>query len=123
MRRRLVQQEQRRILRDERREREAPPFAAGERSRIAPVEAGESEGRQRRARPLDIGGRFPLPAREMRMPTDERGLEHGGGEVVDAVLRQETADPRALARAECGERLAVVSDLARSRVPEARRGR
>ena len=76
MRRRLVQQQQRRILREERGQREAPPLAPGQRARVARVEAGETECRERVRARVDIRRRFPLPAREVRMAADERGLQH-----------------------------------------------
>ena len=40
----------------------------------------EADRRERGARELDVLAGFPPPAREVRMPSDERGLEHGGRE-------------------------------------------
>jgi hypothetical protein len=95
MRRRLVEEKKPGILCHERCECEAPPFAAGQRSRIARVETCEPECCERRARALDVGGRLPLPAREVRMTSDERRLEHRGRKVIDALLRR---NPRIFAR-------------------------
>jgi hypothetical protein len=119
VRRGLVQEEQRGILRHERRQREAPPFAAGERSRIARRRA--RRGRTPTALPAPARHRRPTPtasARDAGCRPTSAVSSTGGGEVIDAVLRQESADPRALARAECGERRSVVGDLAGSRGPE-----
>src|SRR5215471_15920644 len=48
----------------------------------------------------------------MRVPADQRGLEHGRRKEVDRILRQIAAQQRALARPEARERHAVVRDLA-----------
>ena len=103
VRRRLVEQHQRRVLRDERRERDAAPLAAGERAHVARLEAGEAEARERGARAVDVGRGFPLPAREMRMPADERGLEHASpGKESTLSCGRQPRRQRALARRERG---------------------
>src|SRR5262245_633960 len=55
------------------------------------------------------------------MASDERRLQHGGGEVIDGILRKKSADSCPLARPERGNRLAIVVDLACCRSPKARK--
>ena len=93
---RLVEQANRGVLGEQRRDVEAPPLAAGERIHRALGERREPDGRERIARRRKIAGIFPLPERQVRMPADQRGLEHGRRETD---LRSVAAAGRDAARA------------------------
>ena len=122
MRRRLVEQQEVGVLRQERGQRDAAPLAAGERAQLPRGETGEADVGERAVRALDVGRGLPLPAREMRMAADQHRFQHRGGKEVDAVLRQPAAAARTLARRERRERRAVVRDLARVRRAQAGEG-
>ena len=74
--------------------------------------AAKPEARERSVGTREVGRRFPFESSEVRMAADEHGLLHGGGKVIDAVLRQVAAPPGALTRRKRVERIAVVSDRA-----------
>src|SRR5262249_37993759 len=59
---------------------------------------------ERGARDLIILRRFPLPARKMRMASDQRRLQHRRGKRIIVVLRQNRAHARELATAPLAER-------------------
>ncbi len=75
--------------------------------------------RERAARAGEIGGILPLPEGQVRMPADQRGLEHGRGKRLLGELRQEREAARALA-SRPGRRCRDLR-AARRRRPAARR--
>ena len=84
--RRLIKEEQSRLLSQQRSERYAPPLAARERAHVARFGACHVCRRQRVARDANVVRAFPLPSRKMRMPADQHGFEHRSGKRVVVVL-------------------------------------
>ena len=95
--RRLVEQADRRVLREQRRDVEPAPFAAGQGIDRALGERIEPDGRERGARRRDVRVVLPLPERQVGVTADQRGLEHRGRERVLGQLRQQGEALRALA--------------------------
>ena len=85
---RLIQQEEARCLREDRRQRGAPPLAARQGEYVALLVTGKSDGGERIRRDGEVAGRFPLPPRDMRMPAQQHGFNDARREWVLDILRQ-----------------------------------
>ena len=120
MRRGLVQHEQRRVLRDERRQREAPPLAAGKRSRVARVEARETERRKRGSRARRR--RQPIPTASAR-DADGARRARSRARSRESSRRCPAAGSRGSARARAGRAARASCRRTRSRPPRARASR
>ena len=106
--RRLVEQEQRRLLRERPREHRPLALAAGERARAArPASSAEVEPHERR-----LGGGVVAPAlaagvRDVRRPAEQHVLRDGHPGGHQRRLRDERDPPRDLAPAQRAHRIAV----------------
>src|SRR5438270_4085047 len=118
MRRRLVQQKEKRILYEERGDRDPATLASGKRSHIAPFEPFEAYRNEGVPRELDIAARLVLPPRKLRVTSDQHGLEHRRGKGIVVVLRQQPTNASDLASRHRMQRAAQVFDRTRVRRPQ-----
>ena len=117
---RLVQQKDIRCLGQHLRDREPPPFPAGQSENIARHQLGKTHCLQRRLPGFEIVPGFAAKPTDVRVATDHHGVEHSSREDVVYDLRQQ--------RESLGDRLPPrrknfrirQHDLPTFRVPQAR---
>ncbi len=104
--RRLVEQEERRLLRQRAREEDALPLAARERADGAVGEGAGAGALERGAGDGEVALRLEGDPAEVRMAAEQGDLERGEGQLVRGLLRHHGDAAGALARRERGELVA-----------------
>ena len=115
VRHRLVEQQQRRILRQQRRQPHALAFAAGQRGDVVVGQRAQVHRVQRGMRDAAVVRALPGPAAQVRMAAEQHHVGDAGAEGIVLRLRQQAALARQLAHRPVGQRLALEHDASGTR--------